>query len=170
MHRQWEVELLLEEMHRVLVFLRWDRYRRKNRACHVCQWVDSITHSPTPLPTQVKTAAFEEGLRVYTLCQASVRHCLFSMFAQQWHSTPAFVDWGLAEEEVAVDNRGLRRNLASKTCRCGILYRHHFDLRMSLYFSWVSITLKQPHCGCLNANCQVQHTSQGISSKLTRIK
>lgn len=53
-----------------------------------------------------KTAAFEGGPRAHALRQASVRHRLFSMFAQQWHDVPAFVamaDRGLAEEE-AIDN------------------------------------------------------------------
>ena len=58
-----EVELLLEEMRRVLAFLGWDQDRWKSHARHVRQRIDSITHSPTPLPAQVKTALFEEGLR-----------------------------------------------------------------------------------------------------------
>ena len=55
-----------------------------------------------------KITAFEEGLRGYTLRQASVRQRLFTEFAQQWHDVPTFIaltDWGLADEEiVAVDN------------------------------------------------------------------
>ena len=53
-----------------------------------------------------KTVAFEEGPRAYALHHASVRHRLFSMFAQQ-HDAPAFVamaDRGLAEEKVAIGN------------------------------------------------------------------
>ena len=118
-----EVELLLEEMHRVLAFLGWDQDQWKNHACHIRQRVNSITHSPTPSPAQVKTAAFEEGLRAYALHQASICYHLFSMFVQQWHGVPAFIamaNQGLAEKEVAVDNRELRRNPASRACKCGI--------------------------------------------------
>jgi len=104
-----EVELVLEEMHWVSTFLKWDQEQWKSRARHSRQRVDSITHSPTPLPAQGKAVAFEEGLSVYALCQASVRHCLFSTFA--WPSAEpwctrivAMADQGLAEEEVAVDN------------------------------------------------------------------
>jgi hypothetical protein len=97
-----EVELLLEEMRRVLAFLEWDRDRWEKRALHVHQSrADSITDSPTPLPAQGKTAAFEEGLRAYALRQASVRQRLFNTFAQQWHDVPAFIasiDRELADE------------------------------------------------------------------------
>ena len=96
-----EVELLLEEMRRVLVFLEWDRDRWNKRALHVRQRPDGITDSPTPRSSQRKTAGLEEGLRAYALRQASVRQRLFRTFAQQWHDVPAFIaltDRGLADE------------------------------------------------------------------------
>ena len=103
-----EVELLLEEMRRVLVFLEWDRDRWKNRAFHIRQ-VDAATHPSTPSPSWEKAAAFEEGLRAYALRQASVRQRLFDAFSQQWHDVPAFLaftDWGFTdeEEEAVVDD------------------------------------------------------------------
>jgi hypothetical protein len=102
-----EVELLLEEMRRVLAFLEWDRDRWNKRALHVRRRADGATPFPTPSPSQGKTAAFEEGLRAYALCQASVRQQLFDTFLQQWHEVPAFVatlDRELAAEEVVVAN------------------------------------------------------------------
>jgi len=96
-----EVELLLEEMRRVLAFLEWDRDRWNERALRVRERADSIADSPTPRPSRGKTTGLEEGLRAYALRQASVRQRLFSTFAQQWHDVPAFIvltDWGLADE------------------------------------------------------------------------
>ena len=100
-----EVELLLEEMHWVLAFLEWDRDRWNKRALHVRQ-AATATHLPTPSPSRGKTAVFEEGLRVYALCQASICQPLFNTFTQQWHDVPAFLtftDREFANEEV-VDN------------------------------------------------------------------
>lgn len=97
-----EVELLLEEMRRVLAFLEWDRDWWNKRALHVRQSADGIANSPDPWPSQGKRAGLEEGLRAYTLRQASVRQRLFRTFAQQWHDVPAFIaltDRGLADEE-----------------------------------------------------------------------
>ena len=103
-----EVELLLEEMRRVLAFLEWDRDQWNKRALHIHQSTDTITHSLAPSHAQGKIAAFEEGLRGYALHQASVRQRLFTAFAQQWHDVPAFIaltNRGLVDEEiVAVDN------------------------------------------------------------------
>lgn len=95
-----EVELLLEEMRRVLVFLEWDRDRWNNRALHVRE-ADTAIHPPMP-SSQGNTAAFKEGLRAYALRQASIRQRLFDTFAQQWHDVPAFIaltDRGFADEE-----------------------------------------------------------------------
>lgn len=100
-----EVELLLEEMQRVLAFLEWDRDWWNNWVLHICQ-ADAATHPPTPSLSQGKTAAFEEGLRAYALRQASIHQCLFDTFTQQWHDIPAFItltEWGFTDEEV-VDN------------------------------------------------------------------
>jgi len=98
-----EVELLLEEMWRVLAFLEWDRDRWNNRALHVRQ-ADAATHPPTPSLSHRKTA-FEDGSRVYALHQASICQRLFDTFAQQWHDVPAFI--ALTErgfDEELVDN------------------------------------------------------------------
>jgi len=100
-----EVELLLEEMRRVLAFLEWDRDRWNNRALHIRQ-ADAATDPPTPSLSHGKKTAFEEGLRAYALRQASIRQRLFDTFAQQWHDVPAFItltERGFADEEV-VDN------------------------------------------------------------------
>ena len=98
-----EVELLLEEMRRVLAFLKWDRDQWNKCALHIRQRADGATQFPTTLPPHGKTAVFAEGLKAYALCQASVRQHLFNMFAQQWHDVPTFVaiaDRGLADDEV----------------------------------------------------------------------
>ena len=95
-----EVELLLEEMHRVLVFLEWDRDRWNNHALHVRE-ADTTIHLPMR-SSQGNTAAFKEGLRAYALCQASIHQQLFDTFVQQWHDVPAFIaltDQGFADEE-----------------------------------------------------------------------
>lgn len=65
-----EVELLLEEMRRVLAFLEWDKLRWKKRALN--QRTDTTTRLPTSFPSQGKSAAFEEGLSSYALRQASI--------------------------------------------------------------------------------------------------
>ena len=98
-----EVELLLEEMRRVLAFLEWDRDRWNKRALHIRRRADGATQFPTTLPPHGKTAAFAEGLKAYALRQASVRQRLFNTFAQQWHDVPTFVaiaDRGLADDKV----------------------------------------------------------------------
>ena len=103
-----EVELLLEEMRRVLAFLEWDRDRWNKHALHIRQSADTITHSLAPSHAQGKIAVFEEDLRGYALRQALVRQCLFTAFTQQWHDVPAFItltNQGLVDEEIAaVDN------------------------------------------------------------------
>jgi hypothetical protein len=96
-----EVELLLEEMRRVLAFLAWDRDRWKRRAEEVPQRVHNAGHPSTPSAT-LETATFEEGLRAYALQQAGVRLRLFETFSQQWNNVPAFIeiiDRALAENE-----------------------------------------------------------------------
>lgn len=93
-----EVELLLEEMRRVLAFLEWDVNRWKQRALRVPQRVvsaDLASSSPE------NKGPLEEGLRAYALRQASVRQRLFDTFAQQWNDVPAFIalaDRGLADD------------------------------------------------------------------------
>jgi len=61
-----------------------------------------------PSPNPGTTAAFEEGLLVYTLSQGSVRQRLLNTFAHQWHDMPAFIvltDREPADEEtVAINN------------------------------------------------------------------
>ena len=101
-----EVELLLEEMHRVLTFLEWDGNRWKERALHAPQRLNDTSH---PSTSPENKEPLEEGLRAYALRQASVRRRLFETFAKQWHDIPAFVemaDQGLAggKEEGEVVN------------------------------------------------------------------
>jgi hypothetical protein len=102
-----EVELLLEEMRRVVAFLEWDRDRWKKRALHAPQWRANDTTPPQTLSSPSTSAtlgtqpAFEEGLKAYALRQASVRERLLSMFLQQWHDVPAFIkltDQGLSDD------------------------------------------------------------------------
>jgi len=86
-----EVELLSEEMRRLLEFLEWDRDRRNKRVLHIHERADSATHCPTLLPSHGETAAFEEDLRAYPLRWVSVCQSLFDTFARQWHGVPVFV-------------------------------------------------------------------------------
>ena len=93
-----EVELLLEEMRRVLAFLEWDVNRWKQRAAHVPQRVNNSELSSSSPESK---GPLEEGLRAYALRQASVRQRLFDTFAQQWNDVPAFIalaDRGLADD------------------------------------------------------------------------
>jgi hypothetical protein len=92
-----EVELLFEEMRRVLAFLEWDRDRWKTRALNFPQR-DNTAGPSTPSASLVQRAVLEEGLRAYALRQASVRQHLFDTFGQQWHDVPAFIE---------ITNRGL---------------------------------------------------------------
>jgi hypothetical protein len=102
-----EVELLLEEMRRVLAFLEWDGDRWKRRALCVPQRVTDLDH-PSTSPEHRRL--LEEGLRAYTLRQAAVRQHLFATFAKQWHDVPVFIamaDRGFVNGEAegeAVDN------------------------------------------------------------------
>jgi len=77
-----EVELLVEEMRRVLAFLEWDGDRWRQRALRVPQRVNSVNHPSTSLEHK---GPLEEGLRAYALRQASVRQRLFDPFAKQWN-------------------------------------------------------------------------------------
>ena len=101
-----EVELLLEEMRRVLAFLEWDRNRWNERALCASK---SVNDACRPSASLENKGPLEEGMRAYALCQASVRQRLFVTFAKQWHDVPAFIDIadrGLAsgEEEETVVN------------------------------------------------------------------
>jgi len=106
-----EVEVLIEEMRRVLEFLKWDRDRWKKRALNVPQKTDSDAACPlTPSVSQVQKAALEEGMRAYALRQASVRHRLFETFEQQWHDVAAFIgltDQALVDEEKEAEVGGV---------------------------------------------------------------
>jgi len=100
-----EVELLLEEMRRVLAFLEWDREQWKKRALDFPQRADAACPL-TPSVSQVEKAALEEGKRAYAFHQASVRQHLFGTFAKQWHDVPAFIaltDQALADDEREVE-------------------------------------------------------------------
>jgi len=89
-----EVELIFEEMH-----LEWDGNRWRDHARCVLQWVNSAGHLSTSME---HNGLLEKGLRTYALCQASVRKCLFEMFAKQWNDLPAFIviaDQGLSDDK-----------------------------------------------------------------------
>ena len=62
-----EVELLLEEMRRVLAFLEWDRGRWERRAEEAPQRVHNTAHPSTLSASLEKTATLKEGLRAYAL-------------------------------------------------------------------------------------------------------
>lgn len=92
-----EVELLLEEMRRVLAFLEWDVNRWKERTLRAPQRVNEVSE---PSLSPENQGPLEEGLRAYAQRQASVRRRLFATFAKQWHDVPAFVkmaDQGLSD-------------------------------------------------------------------------
>jgi hypothetical protein len=91
-----EVELLLEEMCRVLAFLEWDGNRWKERALRAPQRVNDTGH---PSTSPENKGPLEEGLRAYALRQASVRQRLFATFAKQWHGVPAFIE--MADRRIA---------------------------------------------------------------------
>lgn len=105
-----EVELLLEEMRRVLAFLKWDRDRWMKRAAHTPERNDNTLHPGTSTPTYLgKTTELEEGLKAYALRQAFVRQHLFETFSQQWHDVPSFIritDEGLENDETGRDGGG----------------------------------------------------------------
>ena len=90
MHYTEEVELLLEEMHQVLAFLKWDVNRWKQCALRMPQRVisaDLASSSPE------NKGPLEEGLRAYALRQASVRQCLFDTFAQHGMTCQLSLRW-----------------------------------------------------------------------------
>jgi len=95
-----EVELLIEEMRRVLAFLSWDKARWTERASRVPQ----MTHNalqPSTLSSLEGTTALAEGTRAYALEQASTRQRLFETFSQQWRDVPAFIK--ITDEALAPD-------------------------------------------------------------------
>jgi len=99
-----EVELLYEEMCQVLTFLEWDGNWWKECAFCAPQRVNDTSH---PSTSPENKGPLEEGLRAYTLCQASVQWHLFAAFMKQWHDIPAFIEMAYqgfpgGEEEVDV--------------------------------------------------------------------
>jgi hypothetical protein len=100
MRYEEEVELLLEEMRRVLAFLKWDRERWQQRSLCI---VNNTIHPSTPSASLVQKAALEEGLRAYALRQAAVRQRLLEMFTKQWHDVPAFI--AITDQALADDGR-----------------------------------------------------------------
>jgi hypothetical protein len=89
-----EVELLNEEMRRVLAFLEWEACRWEERAVgRVRTQVPAAAVDPTTTPTMpvVLGGALDEGLRAYAQRQAAIRRNLFSRFSTQWKSVPTFI-------------------------------------------------------------------------------
>lgn len=80
-----EVELLLEEMRRVIVFLKWQADWWKER--ETLQMVDSA-------PTQ-------EGLTAYACRQSELRGSLIASFQNLWSGVPALVFDGVMESREA---------------------------------------------------------------------
>jgi len=92
-----EVELLHEEMRRVLAFLEWDGNRWKECALRAPQRVNDASH---PSNSPENKGLLEQGLRAYyALRQASIRQRLFAAFAKQWHDVLAFIE--MADQELA---------------------------------------------------------------------
>ena len=91
-----EVELLHEEMRRVLAFLEWDGNRWKEHALRAPQRVNDASH---PSTSPENKGPLEEGLRAYALHQASIRQRLVAAFAKQLHDIPAFIE--MADQELA---------------------------------------------------------------------
>jgi len=84
-----EVELLNEEMRRVLAFLEWDACRWEERAT---ERVRAATPAATvdSLPV-FPDGALDEGLQAYALRQAAIRRKLFTRFSTQWNSIPTYI-------------------------------------------------------------------------------
>jgi hypothetical protein len=90
-----EVELLNEEMRRVLAFLEWEaccwdarateRVRTPAPAAGI---VDPMIEPAMPV---ISESALDEGLHAYALRQAAIRRQLFSRFSTQWEDVPTFI-------------------------------------------------------------------------------
>lgn len=89
-----EVELLNEEMRRVLAFLEWEACRWEERATErvwmqvPATTVDTTTSATMPVSPE---GALNEGLRAYAQRQAAIRRKLFTRFSEQWHDVPTFI-------------------------------------------------------------------------------
>lgn len=88
-----EVELLNEEMRRVLAFLEWEARRWEERAVErvrmeVPAAAADTTTSAIPV---VPEGALDEGLQVYAQRQAAIRHKLLTRFSAQWNDVPTFI-------------------------------------------------------------------------------
>ncbi|KAG2117119.1 uncharacterized protein F5147DRAFT_742928 [Suillus discolor] len=77
-HNRWheEIQLLMEEMHRVLAFLKW----------HIKWWEERAT-----LRTFVRSED-AEGFVAYAKRQGAVRRALLTSFENRWASVPALVE------------------------------------------------------------------------------
>jgi len=90
-----EVELLNEEMRRVLAFLEWEACRWEERATErmrtrapVAAIVDPMIAPTMPV---ISESALDEGLHAYALRQAAIRRQLFNRFSAQWKDVPTFI-------------------------------------------------------------------------------
>jgi hypothetical protein len=89
-----EVELLNEEMRRVLAFLEWEACRWEERATErVRTQALAAAVEPTTPPTMpvMLEGALVEGLQAYAQRQAAIRRNLVTRFASQWTDVPAFI-------------------------------------------------------------------------------
>lgn len=75
-----EVELLQEEMRRILTYLRWETNK----------WMDRVlTQAPVPegtdLSTHLERLTLAEGQTAYANRQATIREQLSARFSRLWH-------------------------------------------------------------------------------------
>ena len=89
-----EVELVNEEMQRVLAFLEWEACRWEERATERIRMqvpaaaVDTTTSATIPV---ILEGALDEGLWAYAQRQAAIRRKLFTRFSAQWNDVPTFI-------------------------------------------------------------------------------
>ncbi|KAG2117124.1 uncharacterized protein F5147DRAFT_768503 [Suillus discolor] len=88
-HNRWheEIQLLMEEMHRVLAFLKW----------HIKWWEERAT-----LRTFVRSED-AEGFVAYAKRQGAVRRALLTSFENRWASVPALVESAYSNLDIAED-------------------------------------------------------------------
>jgi hypothetical protein len=89
-----EVELLNEEMRRVLAFLDWEASHWEERATERIRALASVAAvglAAVPTFPVIPESALDEGLQAYAHRQAAIRRKLFTCFATQWKDVPTFI-------------------------------------------------------------------------------
>jgi hypothetical protein len=87
-----EVELLQEEMRRVLMFCTWRE----------SWWLERSRQSSASWPTPM-LQGHQEGLTTYGLYQASIQRRLRDGFERRWHDIPKLLETH-AEDSAHIDN------------------------------------------------------------------